>query len=128
MNLFYLFLFYVALESEYYTYKDLNEALISGEIQGILVDTYIVTSHPELFTVQSGSYRFTRQLLPYESVYGVALGRKVDKLSKCFDEYLKFKKDKVSRTIEKNLEKTSVSLVAFLILFYSIFMRKHSSV
>ncbi|XP_031569306.1 protein sidekick-2-like [Actinia tenebrosa] len=100
----------VNTESEYYSYKDLNDALISEEIQGILVDTYIATSHPELFSAsQFGGPPITRQLLPYESVYGVALERKTDKLRKCFNNYLKFNKDEISRIIEGNLKQPGVS-------------------
>lgn len=101
-NLFFLFiLFFSTSEKQYTTYDEIFEALLRGDVNGALIDTYVLGSRKDLF--EKPSFRIIK-IYDYSTAYGVVLGGEAKKLKQCFKKYMQGHQETIFQTIQKHVE------------------------
>ncbi|KAK3749470.1 hypothetical protein QZH41_013442, partial [Actinostola sp. cb2023] len=98
----------VNTDGQYHSFEDLRRAMISEEVQGILVDLYVSANHQDLFKLPQGSAKISK-LLKYDNIYGIALGGRSKKLQKCFIDYINFERENVFKIIDSTVSQPKVS-------------------
>ncbi|XP_078345077.1 uncharacterized protein LOC144630581 isoform X1 [Oculina patagonica] len=88
---------------------EIKEDLLSGEVKGALIDTYVVAARHDLF-----HHEFFRihELIDYRSSFGVVLGGNSVRLQQCFLDYLKNEKSLLTSLVDNytdTLEHTETS-------------------
>ena len=102
---------FLRVDANYTTLEELQQALLRGHVEGILVDTYVADYRKDLF---GHSSFMIQQVFDLKSTYGVVMGTDASKLRKCFNKYWKNNAAYRSDFIEKN---TNPLLVSTSILF-----------
>jgi hypothetical protein len=85
----------------YQTLDELHEALLNGEVDGILLDAYVVGSRKDLF---KNPNLLVNKIKDYRSAYGIVWAGKSSRMKVCLDWYMKSRKSKMFRHIAGNLE------------------------
>ena len=85
----------------YQTLDELYKALLSGEVDGILLDAYIVGSRKDLF---KNPKILVNKVKDYRSAYGIVWAGKSARMKVCLDWYMKSRKSMMFDHIAENLE------------------------
>ncbi len=88
---------------EYHTLDELYEALLSGEVDGILLDAYVVGSRKDLF---KNPNLLVNKIKDYRASYGIVWAGKSARMKVCLDWYMKSRKSMMFDHIAENLEMT----------------------
>ena len=85
---------------QYHTYSAINKALKDKEVEGALIDVYVLSMQRHL-----SSNRDLRVLkvFDYQKTYGVVLAGPSMKLEKCFFDFAKFHKWEIYHKIEETI-------------------------
>ena len=85
----------------YKTLDELYGALLTGEVDGILLDGYVVGSRKDLF---KNPNLIVKKIKDYRSAYGIVWAGRSSRLRKCVDWYMKSRKSQMFSHIAENLE------------------------
>ena len=77
----------------YKTLDELYGALLTGEVDGILLDGYVVGSRKDLF---KNPNLIVKKIKDYRSAYGIVWAGRSSRLRKCVDWYMKSRKSQIS--------------------------------
>ena len=66
--------------------EELRKVLLSGTVDGILIDAYVADARKDLF---SSSQFSVKKVIDLSSSYGVVMGTDAKKLRKCFNKFWK---------------------------------------
>lgn len=93
-------LFFRFIVQQYHTYSAINKALKDKEVEGALIDVYVLSMQRHL-----SSNRDLRVLkvFDYQKTYGVVLAGPSMKLEKCFFDFAKFHKWEIYHKIEETI-------------------------
>lgn len=93
-------LFFRFIVQQYHTYSAINKALQDKEVEGALIDVYVLSMQRHL-----SSNRDLRVLkvFDYQKTYGVVLAGPSMKLEKCFFDFAKFHKWEIYHKIEETI-------------------------
>ena len=80
---------------------ELYEALLTGEVDGILLDAYVVGSRKDLF---KNPNLLVNKIKDYRAAYGIVWAGKSARMRMCVDWYMKTRKSKMFSHIAENLE------------------------
>ena len=90
---------------QYHTYGELNRALQKREVEGALIDLYVLSNQKDLSS--NPSLRVFK-VYDYKMTYGVVLAGASMKLEKCFLEFVELNKGDISHKIEQTVNTPKV--------------------
>ncbi|XP_028403045.1 uncharacterized protein LOC114525810 [Dendronephthya gigantea] len=85
----------------YHNLDELYKALLDGEVDGILLDAYVVGSRKDLF---KNPKLVVNKLKDYRAAYGIVWAGVSSRMRQCVDWYMKSRKSKMFNHIADNLE------------------------
>jgi hypothetical protein len=85
----------------YQNLDELYKGLLSGEVDGILLDAYVVGSRKDLFKTPN---ILVNKIKDYRTAYGIVWAGKSSRMRVCLDWYMKSRKSMMFRHIAENLE------------------------
>lgn len=108
-------LFFRFVVQQYHTYSAINKALKDKEVEGALIDVYVLSMQRHL-----SSNRDLRVLkvFDYQKTYGVVLAGPSMKLEKCFFDFAKFHKWEIYHKIEETIRIPVVCLFYYQKNYY----------
>ncbi|XP_048579243.1 uncharacterized protein LOC5521276 isoform X2 [Nematostella vectensis] len=87
--------------NRYKTLEEIQEALLSGEVKGALIDAYVVGANKHMF---NHSKLRVNKVIEISSVYGVVLGGPTIKIQECLRHYFLEQKADISAHIRQNAD------------------------
>ena len=90
---------------QYQTYGEISRGLRNREIQGALIDLYVVSNEEDL---NSNPNLRVFEVFDYKKTYGVVLAGPSMKLEKCFLEFVQLHNGDISHQIEKTVKTLGV--------------------
>lgn len=90
---------------QYHTYKEINRAMMNKEVEGALIDLYVVSTHKDL---SSNPKLRVFNVYDYQKTYGVVLAGVSMKLEKCFLDFVKLNKGDIFHKIEQTVKRPMV--------------------
>lgn len=99
--------------TKYFTYEDVNKALVNKEVDGALVDLYTYSNKQDLFS--HPSLRIV-EVMDYKTTYGVVMAGDTMKLQKCLNGFVQFNRGKVFGYVEKNVQIVEVYVKSLFII------------
>lgn len=97
--------FFSLVDNVYNTITDLKDALLSREVEGVLIDAYTAGSSGSLF-VQPGIRAV--EVLPYPRSYGLVLSGRMANLVEEARVYLASNQNDIIELVESNTQKMKV--------------------
>ena len=86
---------------QYRTYKEINRALMNKEVEGALIDMYVVSTNKDL---SSNPNLRVFKVYDYQKTYGVVLTGVSMKLEKCFRDFVKLNKRDIFHKVEESVK------------------------
>ena len=90
----------LSLVRPYQTLDELYEALLSGEVDGILLDAYVVGSRKDLF---KNPDLLVNKIKDYRSAYGIVWAGRSARMKVCLDWYMKTRRSEMFYHVADNL-------------------------
>ena len=94
-------------DKEYHSLEEITQALLSREVEGILVDTYSAGLRGDLFNRPELE---VNRILDYKTAYGIVLSPSSTVLRKCFSRYVTSNKAELFAMIEKKVKPIKVNV------------------
>lgn len=86
---------------QYRTYREIIRALMNKEVEGALIDMYVVSTNKDL---SSNPNLRVFKVYDYQKTYGVVLTGVSMKLEKCFRDFVKLNKRDIFHKVEESVK------------------------
>ena len=90
---------------QYHTFRQINRALMDREVEGALIDMYVVSTNKDL---SSNPNLRVFKVYDYQKTYGVVLAGASMKLERCFLDFVKLNKGDIFRKVEETVQRPVV--------------------
>ena len=90
---------------QYHTYREINRGLMNKEVEGALIDLYVVSTHKDL---SSNLNLRVFKVYDYQKTYGVVLAGVAMKLEMCFLDFVELNKGDIFHKMEESVTRPMV--------------------
>ena len=97
--------FYRLLLGPYYTLPQMQQALLNGDVDGVILDIYVATLTKHLWN--HTDLRISK-ILDYASTYGIVFSGDTYGVQYCFRKYIKNNQAQIMKLVEKYTETLKV--------------------